>query len=479
MKDSPKFFGWWHLTFYTTFLLCVKCQNDTIIVTDTTDTIQFTIDNISSTTEYVEDFLYIFNISYTFKDTYIPHLIADKLGKGFISRFTTSDILNVIDSNNLNLNDVKALMELYDVDLENVTDELVNNYDLKVNDVIDILKNNIQNFSNYIPSMLTTFGISNSQYVECVVHKTDKDLYELLKTGNYTNETINAVLTSINVSEEIVFDIMKPFFMKKIVAVPIEELFYVLNFTNKLNKFHDMFAILNISGIDFKNNMKFSLLIHEFTYMLNTHVTWAVPYSTNKLVSADTIYKRWDDTADHLNFHVINVLNESEWYDVLNITKDNLLSSITVDANFTLYYEKTTIFNSTNYCRIIKQNNASLEFIDVPEVNKDEHTYFVNKRRYEFIEGSPLICGQKIYGILSYGNGTTLGFASVENVSQDDVDESNSVDNKLDGDNNVNKNDDDDKNNKGDNEVSSGCNVVIYFVLSVYLTLFSSIYLFV
>ncbi|GJQ86824.1 hypothetical protein Trydic_g5609 [Trypoxylus dichotomus] len=343
------------------------------------------------------DYVPVYTLQYDIREDKISQLTFELvIQEPFYSQVNTEDILNLLESQNLIIRP-----KLIDIQFETILDIV----DIEIIDILHTLTQYVppKKLSN-IKNILTGFNIDFNEYQEYFIEVDNGNMHKLVANGNYTEATIQNALAIMQKTEKEVVLIIKDILLDKLKEAPISTV--VTEFAEQLEE------LLYKRGISRNDLIQYSTLnnmLNNFRAALRNQTFWATGVSANSLVSVLQAFENIRQYSFYVTANVTNIKDRTIQI-VENIVPNSTFSLITIPQNLSAYVDIE--YNSTRRsgCYYFTSNGQEVSTISVEGITLMRNGVLIENNSTLHQLGSPLICQNRLHGILVNQDQTRLIF---------------------------------------------------------------------
>lgn len=365
------------------------------------------LDNITDTTTLapLPNLLPIYSIHCNISENSAVNLIRYQIVRSpNNSTIAPQDVIDLLQSKNLII-----AKKLIDVKYEDIL------YVANIK-IIDFLRN----LTGYVPQkksenlrkISAAFAIDFNKYRDILTEDDNAEMWTLLRTGKYTEESIQNALTIMQKSENSLLDAIGSLIFDNLGNLSLESV---------LSEFDDEFdALFDESSITLNEMIKYPTLNKAFHNVSKTLIDsfgieahWATAVSAETLVTAN-----FTSTAD-IDLYVKNIEN-MDTYKTSQPNINNMFSILTVQSPLESYINISDKPLENPDCWYFTHINGSLIHEKPENATFTDDTIVMENNGFVHKLGAPLICNNLLYGLLVKQNETEIVFATTFSKCQSD-----------------------------------------------------------
>lgn len=386
---------------------------------------------IETTTEYVLpiDAGSLLRLKFDLKEDNINEVAAQVIFNATAYNVTVSDLVALTDVENLNFTAIAGVLDQLDLanaDLFNVETVQAAFAELNVSalDVYTRLKNGyIPDPRTQVPRLLDVFEIDREHFLNTVSFGTDAELFEILKSANFSQENLMDAFDLIGKTPDSLYEFLKPTFLVKINDYPIEKFVEIVK-SNKLTQKHleDALDAFGVEKTRYDEIPAFRSAFSGLTEEFNRIEVYGVLTNFSEAVTINMVYSNYK----HLR-HVADLFAETSTepltrrkvveiddYDdgcsygpaLLNLEGSDIVGRpIAVTNDYPEHRVSNCYYVSVVGTELVKEK--------FDHVHYSKHNLVAHKSNSTVLKrGSPLICHDVLYGLAEEDSGKRIGFRS-------------------------------------------------------------------
>ncbi|KAL3288152.1 hypothetical protein HHI36_002600 [Cryptolaemus montrouzieri] len=354
---------------------------------------------------------YILKIHFTLNENTIVPYLGDLIFKNHdMLDITTEDLIDVskleeygfdeslqllnklnVSSDVISVDNFKRLLEISNMTFNDFYEKLKNVINLPMQDALQILKINLSDFSNAL-----AFGNQDA-------------VFEALREGEYTREKFEEAAQKVGTDLPTFYINVKKIILNQMKTNNISHFVEELkDFPNLDKKFYDnVVMVLNLSTADVYRVVNLRKILDNIHNRLNENITLGVVTDIHEITMHKKIYNILEPVKAIVNIYAESILNPSQIYDNLILTKKQAENAVILWSNETI--EQTihlgTVDKNIANCSYFTIDNNQLVDNPVTIVNMSTCCVIVaTEKDTIFNLGNPLICDEKLIGLASTSN---------------------------------------------------------------------------
>lgn len=385
---------------------------------------------VETTTEYVLpiDLSSIFQIKFVLKEEGLSQVAAQLIYNATSFNITVNDLVDLTQAEQLNLTTINEALDKLDLsstDLFNF-DSLESSFNELNISLLELYGKLRKEFipvpRDNVPRLLDTFNISQNGFNDIILYGNDTKLFELLKSGNFSEENVKVAFELIGKTPSDLYDFLKPDIFPRIREYSIERLLDIIK-SNGLAPKHmkDVLEIFNLRRAGYEAVPSFRSALSDLEDEMNNVELYGTLVNSSVVATVNNVYNKYKYFQNIADAYVENVFTPRVSFKVDNIDAydDNCLygpvlvtfeaSSVEKIIGITQEYSE----HHPRNCFYAINSNGSLIIEKLYHVHYSQNYLIADVSNSTIFKiGSPLICNDLLYGVAESESKGKIGFRS-------------------------------------------------------------------
>lgn len=392
------------------------------------------IDNITqpieTTTEYVLpiDLSSIFSIKFDLKEESVNQVAAQVVYNGTEANITVNDLVELTEAESLNLTVVNEVLDKLDLSSPDLFDfnSLESAFtELNVS-ALAVYRRMLEEFipqpRENVPRLLDTFDINQSTFNDVILYGNDTDLFNILKSANFSEENVQKAFDIIGKTPSNLYDFLKPIIFPNIRVYPIERLLNIVKSNGLTPKhFEDVLDIFELSRARYNAIPSFRNALTDYVNQINNVELYGTLVNVSEIATVNFVYNRYEHLHRVANAYVESVVTPRTSYKVTYInayTDDCLYGPVIVKFEGSSAGKAVAIAQDygehhIHGCHYVVATGGPLIKEKLDHVDYKQYSLVAEvSNSTELKIGSPLICYDYLYGVAEDISKGRIGFRS-------------------------------------------------------------------